>query len=457
MEINRQIHLARDTGGKKEAVRVSTASQDVQQKTLTSATNVTAPTTEKTDAPFGGGIMGFLLAAFLGGIILNVMPCVFPVISLKVMSFISQAGEDRKKILMHSLVFALGILVFFWVLTAMLLIMRSAGSADVGWGAQMRHPAFVLGLIFVMVLVALSLFGVAEFGTSLTGVGGKLATKSGYAGSFWSGALAVLLATPCTAPLMAPAIGFAITQPALIMIAIFTAVALGLAAPYLLLAAFPKVLDMIPPPGQWMDTFKQAMGFPMLAVAIWLIGVLSKQLTTPGLQWALAAVLLVAIATWILGRFVRLDSSKSSRMKGRIAAVLFFVTGLVVAFYAKDARVPPTDININEVIAEYQAAGKNVFVDFTADWCVTCKANEAAAIKTKKVQAAFKENNIEFVVADWTNPDPHIAALLKKHGRAGVPLYLIYPADKSKPAIMLKEGFITSGDVLAGIEKLPSK
>ncbi len=445
-----------ESGGKKTGFLVSTDEAAIIVDKLPEV-KPESVTVGKESLPFGGGLAGILLAAFLGGIILNVMPCVFPVISLKIMSFISQAGEDKKKILMHSLVFALGILAFFWILTAMLLIMRSAGNADVGWGAQMRYPVYVLGLIIVMVMVALSLFGVVEFGTNLTGVGGNLANKSGYAGSFWSGALAVLLATPCTAPFMAPAIGFAISQPALVMIAIFTAIALGLAAPYIALATFPKWLDMIPPPGAWMDTFKQAMGFPMLAVAIWLIGVLSKQLNTGGLQWALGAVLLIAIATWILGRFVRLESSKSSRIKGKIAALVIFATGLLVAFYAKADRVPPSEINIKDVIAEHRKSGKNVFVDFTADWCLTCKANEAGAIKREKVQQAFKDNNIEFVIADWTNPDPHIAALLKEHGRAGVPLYLIYPADENKQPIMLKEGIITTGDVLAGIEKLPRK
>jgi len=409
------------------------------------------------DLPFGGGLAAMLLAAFLGGMMLNIMPCVFPVISLKVMSFIGQAGEDRKKVWMHSLAFALGILIFFWILTAILLVMRSAGSADVGWGVQMRHPAFVLALILVMVIVALSLFGVVELGAGLVGVGGNLVRKSGYAGSFWSGALAVLLATPCTAPLMAPAIGFAFTQPAPSMIGIFTALALGLAVPYLLLAAFPRFLALIPAPGAWMDSFKQAMGFPMLAVAIWLIGVLSKQLTTEGLQWALAGVLLIALAMWISGRFVRPDSTRSSRVKGRVFAVLFAVGGLVVAFYAKNERAKPSGIDIRQVISEHRKAGKNVFVDFTADWCVTCKANEYATIRSKAVQQALKDHQIEFVVADWTNPDPSIAALLKKHGRAGVPLYLLYPADQSKEAIMLKEGIITPGDVLEAIEKLPGK
>src|SRR5690606_25589489 len=215
----------------------------------------------------------------------------FPVISLKVMSFVGQAGEDRKKVFAHSTTFALGVLVFFWLLTILLLILKSTGSGDVGWGVQLRYPGFVIVLIFVMVAVGMSLFGVFEIGAGLTSVGGGLASKSGYAGSFWSGALAVLLATPCTAPLMAPAIGFALLQPAPSMFLIFTSLGLGLAAPYFLLALFPKLLEVIPAPGAWMETFKQLMAFPMLAVAVWLTGVLSKQLDTAGLQWALSAVL----------------------------------------------------------------------------------------------------------------------------------------------------------------------
>ena len=404
--------------------------------------------------PFGGGLLGMLLAAFLGGIILNIMPCVFPVISLKVMSFVGQAGEDRKKVFAHSLTFALGILVFFWILTTVLLVLRNVGSDDVGWGVQLRQPGFVIGLIFVMVIVALSLFGVFEFGASMTGVGGDLANKSGYAGSFWSGALAVLLATPCTAPLMAPAIGFALVQPGPIMFLVFTTLGLGLAAPYFLFAIFPKLLDMIPPPGAWMETFKQFMGFPMLAVAVWLVGVLSKQLNVAGLQWALSAVLLLAIAGWIVGRFAGYDRSTAYRRKAQIAAALVFALSLFVAFEASAKRAPATTVDISEVIAKHRAEGKHVFVDFTAEWCVTCKVNERLAIKTDATQKAFQENNVAFVIADWTNKDPSIAAILADHGRAGVPLYLLYPADTTKPAIMIKEGIITSGDILEAIKQL---
>lgn len=404
--------------------------------------------------PFGGSLLGILFAAFLGGIILNVMPCVFPVISLKVMSFVGQAGEDRKKVFAHSAVFALGILIFFWILTIMMLVLRSAGGGEVGWGAQLQQPIFVLGLIFVMVAVALSLFGVVEFGSSMTAVGGDLANKSGYAGSFWSGALAVLLATPCTAPLMAPAIGFALSQSAPIMFAVFTALGLGLAAPYFVFAAFPKLLDVIPAPGAWMETFKQFMGFPMLAVAIWLIGVLSKQLSVQGLQWSLAAVLFLALAIWILGRFAGFDRKPDARLKARMIALMVALISAGVAWQASGNRAPASTVNLREVIAEHRADGKHVFVDFTAEWCVTCKVNERTTIKTDKVQQMFRENNVEFVIADWTNQDPIITEILKEYGRAGVPFYLLYPADTSRPAISLGDGIITAGAIEEAIGKL---
>ncbi len=449
--------IVAETATGKSGFAVSTSPGGAATAPATGEANGTEEATKPAvpaDLPFGGGLLGILLAAFLGGIILNIMPCVFPVISLKVMSFVGQSGEDRKKVLAHSLTFALGILVFFWILTIMLLILRSAGSDDVGWGVQLRQPGFVIGLIFVMTIVALSLFGVFELGTSMTTVGGDLANKSGYAGSFWSGALAVLLATPCTAPLMAPAIGFALVQPAWIMFLVFTTLGLGLAAPYFVFAIFPKLLDVIPPPGAWMDTFKQFMGFPMLAVVVWLAGVLSKQLSVGGLQWALASVLIAAIAAWIFGRFGGFNQPASKRTKGKIAAALVFALSLYVAYDASLKRAPASTTDIREVIASHRAAGKNVFVDFTAEWCLTCKVNERVAIKTDEVQNAFKENNVEFVIGDWTNKDASIAAVLEEYGRAGVPLYLLYPADQSKPAIMLKEGILTPGDILEAIEEI---
>jgi len=448
-----------ETGTGRSGFLVSTAGSATDAST-SATTEETAPAggTESAatpeELPFGGGIFGIVLAAFLGGIILNVMPCVFPVISLKVMSFVGLAGEDKRKVLAHSLVFALGILVFFWILTIAMLVLRSVGGEDIGWGVQLRYPGFVIGLIFVMVIVALSLFGVFEIGASMTAVGGDLANKSGYAGSFWSGALAVLLATPCTAPLMAPAIGFALAAPAPLMFLVFTSLGLGLAAPYFIFAIFPKLLDHLPAPGAWMETFKQLMGFPMLAVVVWLTGVLSKQLDVAGLQWALTAVLFVAIAGWIIGRFAGYDRSTGARNKARIAAALVFLLSVGIAWEATAKKVAPSSIDIAEVIAGHRAEGKHVFVDFTAEWCITCKVNKRVAINTAAVQEAFKSNNVEFVTADWTNEDPSITKVLAEFGRSGVPFYLLYPADTSKPPLRFGDGIITAGDILEAIEKL---
>ena len=458
--------LAIEVPGKKTGFELSTSGVTATATPSTTEPGTTAADPDKTpettspstatpeELPFGGGLFGVLLAAFLGGIILNVMPCVFPVISLKVMSFVGQAGEDRKKVFAHSATFALGILVFFWALTIMMLVIKSASGGEVGWGAQLQFPGVVIGLIFVMTLVALSLFGVFEIGVSMTAVGGGLANKSGYAGSFWSGALAVLLATPCTAPLMAPAIGFALAQSAPIMFLVFTTLGLGLAAPYFLFAIFPKLLDVLPAPGAWMETFKQFMGFPMLAVVVWLSGVLSKQLDTAGLQWALASVLLVALSGWILGRFTGFERPAPARMKGRLTALLVFLLALGVAWEATAKRPPANTIDIADVIAKHRAEGKHVFVDFTAEWCVTCKVNKRVAINTEAVQNAFRENNVAFVTADWTNEDPSITKILAEFGRAGVPFYLLYPADTGKEPIRFGDGILTQGAILEAIGKL---
>lgn len=448
--------LVAETAAGKTGFELSTegGSASATAATGETATPVAAAGGTGESLPFGGGLLGVLLAAFLGGIILNIMPCVFPVISLKVMSFVGQAGEDRKKVFAHAGVFALGILVFFWILTAAMLAIRSAGGGEVGWGAQLQYPGFVIGLIFVMVAVAMSLFGVFEIGASMTGVGGDLANRSGYAGSFWSGALAVLLATPCTAPLMAPAIGFALAQSAPVMFLVFTSLGLGLAAPYFVFAVFPKLLDVIPAPGAWMETFKQFMGFPMLAVVVWLTGVLSKQLDVAGLQWALSAVLFLALAGWILGRFAGFDRPRPARIKARLAALIVLLLSVGVAWEATEKRAAPSGVDIAETIAKHRAAGRNVFVDFTAEWCITCKVNKRVAINTAEVQDAFVANNVEFVTADWTNEDPGITRLLAEHGRAGVPFYLLYPADPSKPPIRFGDGLLTPGAILEALGKL---
>jgi thiol:disulfide interchange protein DsbD len=253
---------------------------------------------------------------------------------------------------------------------------------------------------------------------------------------------------------MAPAIGFALAQSAPIMFLVFTTLGLGLAAPYFLFAIFPKLLDVLPAPGAWMETFKQFMGFPMLAVVVWLSGVLSKQLDTAGLQWALASVLLVALSGWILGRFTGFERPAPARMKGRLTALLVFLLALGVAWEATAKRPPANTIDIADVIAKHRAEGKHVFVDFTAEWCVTCKVNKRVAISTEAVQNAFRDHNVAFVTADWTNEDPSITKLLAEFGRAGVPFYLLYPSDAGKEPIRFGDGILTQGAILEAIGKL---
>lgn len=402
----------------------------------------------------GSTLVGALLAAFLGGLILNLMPCVFPVISLKIMGFVNQAGESRRKMIAHGGVFAAGVLVSFWILTAILLAVRSAGDS-LGWGFQLQEPGFVIALILLMVVMALSLFGVFEIGTGMTGAGGKLMMASGYSGSFWSGALATLLATPCTAPFMGAALGFALDQPPAISFLIFTVLALGMAFPYLILSAFPGWLKKLPRPGPWMETFKQIMGFPMLAVAAWLMWVLGAQAGNDALGLLFVALLLLAFGAWLMGRFAVPSRSTRSRIIARSAAILLAAAAIGLSARAAGSR-PETsaapDADPAAIIQGYREAGKNVFVDFTAKWCLVCQANKPAMHSTA-VRTAFREKNVEFVIIDNTKRDPRIEEYINRFGRTGVPFYPLFPADTSRPPLILPQN-LTPGIILDYLEKL---
>ena len=395
-----------------------------------------------------------LLAAFLGGLILNLMPCVFPVISLKIMGFVSQAGESHGKLIAHGSVFAAGVLFSFWVLTGILLAFRSAGDL-LGWGFQLQEPGFVIALILLMVVMALSLFGVFEIGTGVSGVGGKLTMSSGFGGSFWSGALATVLATPCTAPFMGAALGFALDQPPAITFLIFTVLALGMAFPYLLLSIFPGWLKRLPRPGPWMETFKQIMGFPMLAVAAWLLWVLGAQIGNDGLGLLFVALILVAFGAWLMGRFAVPSRPARSRIAARISAAILVAAAIGISFKAADARQPQStaiDADPATIIQGHREAGKNVFVDFTAKWCLVCQANKPA-MYSDAVKAAFEEKNVEFVVIDNTNRDPRIEEYINRFGRTGVPLYPRFPAAPAKPPLILPQN-LTPGIIIDYLEKL---
>lgn len=398
------------------------------------------------------GLFALIFGAFLGGLILNVMPCVFPVISLKIMSFVGQAGESSRRVLAHGLVFTLGILVFFWVLVAALLILR-AGGEQLGWGFQLQSPAFVMGMIVVMFVLSLSLFGVFEFGAGMTGVGGKLSTGKGYSGSFWSGALAVLLATPCTGPFLGPALGYAVSQPPAMSLLVFTVIGLGMASPYILLSAVPKLLEYVPRPGAWMETFRNLMGFPMLIVVVWLLWVLGAQIGIDGIALFLGALTVIAAAVWLYGKYLVPGAGKGKRPVIWLIVVALLIGSTVLSIQAGGKRPEVTSTGpIAEIIASHRNEGRAVFVDFTAKWCLVCQANKPA-MHSEEVQQAFQEKGVAFVVADWTNSDPAITKILEEYGRASVPFYPLFPADPDKEPIILPQN-LTTGIILEYLDKL---
>lgn len=389
-----------------------------------------------------------LLFAFVGGLILNVMPCVLPVIALKIFSFVKMGQENRSTILKHGGVFAFGVLVSFWVLSALLLILRATGEG-IGWGFQLQEPVFVTVLVVVLFVLSLSLFGLFELGTSLIALGNKNSQSNALKGSFFSGVLATLVATPCTGPLLGPALGFAMTLPPISALSIFTMMGIGMASPYLLFSAFPKMVRFLPKPGNWMVVFKQLMGFLMLATCLWLIWVLSSQTTTLATFVLLAALLLIALAGWIYGHFATPLKKKMTRYGATALAALIVAVSGTVAIKAvrEQSQVSKTEVvsNSNEwqayspvKVEEMRKEGKAVFVDFTAKWCLICQANKAT-LRSADVQKAFEDKGVVTMSADWTKRDEMITESLKKLGRSGVPVYVLYPADPSKPPLILPQ------------------
>ena len=408
----------------------------------------------------GGGALGLPLAAafaFLGGLILNLMPCVFPILAMKAASLAGHAHE-RRVAQGQGLAFLAGVLATFLALAVALIAVR-AGGAAVGWGFQLQSPPVVAGLALLMLAVALNLSGVFEVGSSLQGVGTGLAGKRGMAGAFFTGALAVVVAAPCTAPFMAPALGWALTQSAPAAITVFLALGLGFAAPFALAAFVPGLLTRLPKPGPWMEGFKKLMAFPMYGAAAWLVWVLTIQAGNTALARIFAAAVVLALAAWLLGvaQHRRAQGGKPLALAG-IGGALAVVAALAAVWpsygepqAASSAAAEGGTANVPyeayspEKLAAAQAAGKPVFVDFTAAWCVTCQVNEKVALTSQGVADAFKQTGAVYLKADWTLKDAVIEAELAKHGRAGVPLYLVYGAKGGEGVILpqiLTEGLI---------------
>ncbi len=427
----------------------------------------------------GSGEIGLGLALFyalLGGLILNLMPCVLPAISLKIFGFVEQAGESRARIFGFGLAFVAGIFVWFGLM-ALLAVGLKLGGLDLNWGFLFQHPWALVAMGAVVLVFALNLFGVFEIvlpGSAHNAIAGA-ARQKGYAGSFAHGMFATILATPCTAPYLGAALGFAFTQPPWIIPAIFFAIALGMSFPYLLLAVNPGWLAWLPKPGAWMERFKQFMGFLLLAVLVWLVWVLGRQRGPDAAAAALLVYLFVGLLCWIGGAAFGPVASAGAKRLG-LAATLLVVGGLAwsgmvwaqpafegrIAGSNNTARVARPAAVTGEIAWEpfgkahldalLKETNDPVFVDFTADWCWTCKVNERTVLANQEVRLAFEESGVRMLQADWTDGDPEITAALKSFRRVGVPLYVFYPADRTQPPIVLPE-LITPAIVLEGIRR----
>lgn len=390
------------------------------------------------------GFWGAVIGAFLGGLILNLMPCVFPIISLKALSFAKTAHGERAVIRRSAWAYTAGVLVSV-ALFALLIVALKAGGASVGWGFQLQSPWLVALLSVLLFAIGLNLLGVFEIGGRLQNIGSDRIQGTGPLSSFLTGVLAVIVATPCTAPFMAAAVGYALTGTAFTTLIVFLCLGLGFALPFLLVAYVPGLLSRLPKPGAWMDSFKQFLAFPMFGAAIWLAWVLSLQAGSSGILKLLLAGLALSFAIWLWGK-----SGMVSKVLSALMLLLAIALPLMISAPDGEADLK-ADSWSTQAVSDARKAGRPVFVDFTAAWCVTCKVNEGLVLKTKKTAKLFERTDTKFLVADWTNKDDIIAAELKRHGRAGVPLYLVYRPG-SKEAEILPQ--VLTHDILkAALEK----
>jgi thiol:disulfide interchange protein DsbD len=398
-----------------------------------------------------------LLFALLGGLVLNLMPCVFPVLSIKALSLLDHARADPGTARGHGIAYTVGVLASFALLGGALIALK-AGGARAGWGFQFQSPAFVLATAYLMCAVGLNLSGVFEVGGRLAGVGDALASRAGYTGSFFTGVLATVVATPCTAPFMGGAVTYALAQPPAVLLAVFLCMGVGLALPYLLLSTRPVLQRYLPRPGPWMVRVRQAFAFPMYGAAVWLVWVLARQTGVDAGAAALGGMVALAFAAWLHGatRF----ASTPVRRAGSVGAVLTVIAALAAGQTAvgRGQPAPTTGVAWTHYSAErlqaLRADGKPVFVNLTASWCITCLVNERVALNGAAVGAAFRQAGVTYLKGDWTSQDARITALLVQFGRSGVPLYVFYPAGADSRPVVLPQ-LLTQGIVLDAIGIAP--
>jgi thiol:disulfide interchange protein len=403
--------------------------------------------------PVGEGKLGLLpalLFAFIGGLILNIMPCVLPVLAMKALAMARHAGAERNHARAEAFAYCLGAVASFVAFGLLLAMLRAGGSA-IGWGFQLQEPPVVAGLALLLFAVGLNLSGAFEIGPF--GAGESLTRKPGLVGAFFTGILAVAVAAPCTAPFMASAIGFGLTQGSAAILGVFASLGLGFALPFLAVGLFPALYRLLPKPGPWMGRFKKLMALPMYGASLWLVWVLARQVSRESLIMAFVAFLALGLSLWLWGAF------RSGKLLAGKWVALLVVAGFAAAFFeiglirpeaaAPSAELPGlSEAYSAERLAELQKENRAVFVDATASWCITCMVNEEAALKRPRVRAAFREKRIVFLIADWTNRNPQITRLLEAHGRSGVPLYLYYPPG-GEAAILPQ--ILTEGEVLQAI------
>lgn len=392
-------------------------------------------------------ILFFLLLAFLGGILLNVMPCVLPVLSIKSLSLVNQSGENKKEILSSSILYSAGVIISLLVLAVVIIVLKASGE-QVGWGFQFQSRNFVLILLTIIFVFALSLFDIFTISAPALNTKTSINKKNKAGTHFVSGIFAVLLATPCTAPFLGTAAGFAFSQSALVILAIFFMVGLGLSLPFIIIGFIPSAVSKLPKPGAWMNTFREIMGFLLLATCIWLIDVLSHQNSNSSAGRVLIYLIVTAFSVWFYGKLSSPGASRKKRLSALLASILTISLTAGFLFFGKTKTS-------NEQISNYEesnysswmdfspdlvnsfAGGENpVFIAFSAKWCMTCRTNEASVIFSDEVLDFFKKNKVILIHGDYTNRNPEIDSLMQKFGRAGVPFYLWYPANKEKPILL---------------------
>ena len=394
--------------------------------------------------------------ALLGGLLLNIMPCVFPILSLKALSIVQTAAHSAAMARRNGYVFTLGVLLCFAIIAGTLLILRSGGEA-IGWGFQLQSPVFVLTLAWLIFAMGLQFSGVWSFGESWMGIGHNMTTQRSYLGAFVTGVLAVIVATPCTAPFMGTALGYALSQPAWIALMIFLCLGLGMALPWLLISLWPGLSTYLPKPGAWMERVKQVLAFPLYATAAWLLWVLAQQVDQQSLLYALLSLVLIALGLWF---WQNTRSASKAWRRSAVMALLLLIGLMSTLLWKLEAAVTiPVSAQQNwepydaDTLARFRAEGKAVLVNFTAAWCISCLVNEKVVLSSDEIKTELRDKSIVYMKGDWTSRDPAITRVLEQYGRSGVPLYLYFPSDPQREAAVLPN-ILTRGIVLQALKEL---